>query len=443
MKKTKIRLFGLMLIPTAYLGQVGINHATPMATLDIAAKNAAGSSTNADGLLIPRVDRLRAQNMAGIQTSTMVFINNVANGTQTGKTANVDGVGYYYFNGTVWVKLHNPNNVPQVNNIYTNDGSLASNRTITQGGNTLAFTGTSANAFSVDGPTLSVDAAKNRIGVGTVSPATPLDIFTPTKSFGFQHTDGNIHLQSYVGKGSSNGNTEAAWFGTGSAHPLDLMTGDYARLRITQTGDTGVGTMTPQRKLHINGGLQVTNELNVGGSGTLAGTAGIAGQVLTSRGPGTAPQWTDVASAPFIPKVLAAGRTTVQTSATGNGIFFKYNFSSIGTNDGNWNTTTNTYTIPKTGYYQFSLHASISSDKSINDSDWYVLAGGSYYSVADAKNAGANLFKSRGGTIVLFLNKDTAVTFGSLHCFGCNNPPENYTIRSGATFAIISLGTGN
>ncbi|KXH85129.1 hypothetical protein [Chryseobacterium kwangjuense] len=53
----------------------------------------------------------------------------------------------------------------------------------------------------------------------------------------------------------------------------------------------GVGTPTPQKNLHVNGSLQVVNEINVGGTATTAGSAGTSGQVLASNGPGVAPNW--------------------------------------------------------------------------------------------------------------------------------------------------------
>ncbi|MEG0696227.1 MAG: hypothetical protein RR447_03725, partial [Algoriella sp.] len=46
--------------------QVGIGTNTPKATLDIEAANKTGSSTTIDGIIIPRVDRLRAQSMTGV-----------------------------------------------------------------------------------------------------------------------------------------------------------------------------------------------------------------------------------------------------------------------------------------------------------------------------------------------------------------------------------------
>lgn len=53
----------------------------------------------------------------------------------------------------------------------------------------------------------------------------------------------------------------------------------------------GINTATPQRQLHVNGSLQVTNEINVGGNGNTAGSSGISGQILTSQGAGNAPSW--------------------------------------------------------------------------------------------------------------------------------------------------------
>ncbi|MCW3161583.1 hypothetical protein [Chryseobacterium oryctis] len=60
----------------------------------------------------------------------------------------------------------------------------------------------------------------------------------------------------------------------------------------------GVNTSTPQKTLHVNGSLQITNELNVGGSGATAGNAGLAGQVLKSNGPGLPPTWENMAGLP-------------------------------------------------------------------------------------------------------------------------------------------------
>lgn len=91
------------LFSLASMAQVGIGTTTPAATLDIPAANLSG--TTVDGLLIPRVSRLRAQTMAGQPTSTVLYVNDIASGTATGTTVNVNAVGFYFFDGAVWQKL--------------------------------------------------------------------------------------------------------------------------------------------------------------------------------------------------------------------------------------------------------------------------------------------------------------------------------------------------
>ena len=88
--------------------QIGINTAEPHATLDINAKNPTGTSANTDGMLIPRIDRQRAQNMATVKVSTIVYINDYTTGSQTAKAQNIDTNGFYYYNGSVWEKINKP-----------------------------------------------------------------------------------------------------------------------------------------------------------------------------------------------------------------------------------------------------------------------------------------------------------------------------------------------
>lgn len=101
-----------ILISSQLLAQVGIGTTLPTATLDVTALNPTGGATNVDGLLVPRVDRRRARFMAGVPTSTIIYVNNL-NNAQAGQAANIDAVGFYHFDGAVWQKLNaaaGPNN---------------------------------------------------------------------------------------------------------------------------------------------------------------------------------------------------------------------------------------------------------------------------------------------------------------------------------------------
>lgn len=172
MKKRIIIISALISFSFA-CAQVGVNTASPKATFDITAKNPTGIVSAAEGLLVPRVDRQKAQSMTGVVTSTLIYVNNIASGAQTGTAINIDAVGYYYFDGTVWAKISTGNSGKNTN-IYTVNGNLTSNRTVSQTGRTLAFTGTAANAFSVDDATFSINTTTHALGIGTTTPTNKM-----------------------------------------------------------------------------------------------------------------------------------------------------------------------------------------------------------------------------------------------------------------------------
>jgi hypothetical protein len=100
----KITLFLIFITFYSY-SQVGVGTTTPNATLDILATNPTGASTTVDGILIPRVDRQRAQSMTGLSTSTMVYVNNIVTGTATGIAVNITSIGFYFYDGTFWQRI--------------------------------------------------------------------------------------------------------------------------------------------------------------------------------------------------------------------------------------------------------------------------------------------------------------------------------------------------
>ncbi|PVV55079.1 hypothetical protein DD829_16235 [Chryseobacterium sp. HMWF035] len=142
-------LFGAILFPLILSAQVGVNTALPAATLDVTAKNKTGTTNNVDGFLFPRVDRQRAQSMTGVKTSTLIYVDSIATGTQTGTTVNMDKVGFYYFDGTVWSKLNTLTEGGTAGQVLTSNGAGAAPSWITL--NTVS--GTIASANYVQGTT--------------------------------------------------------------------------------------------------------------------------------------------------------------------------------------------------------------------------------------------------------------------------------------------------
>lgn len=74
----------------------------PKATLDV---KAAASDATLAGVIAPRMDRAylnsRDSHYGADQTGAIVYVTTL-NGSKTGQAANVDKIGYYYFDGSVW-----------------------------------------------------------------------------------------------------------------------------------------------------------------------------------------------------------------------------------------------------------------------------------------------------------------------------------------------------
>lgn len=182
MKKTLLILS--LLSSLVSFGQVGINTTNPKTTLDVSAKRNSSNQLEPQsvGMQAPRITReellsLPASMYTQAQEGALIYITNISgNSALTTQTTNVTKVGYYYFTGSTWKSLEGATSSA---NLYSESGALTGNRTVAQGSNTLKFTSTATggtNHFSVDDSTFSVNAATNKVGFGTTSPANTIEI---------------------------------------------------------------------------------------------------------------------------------------------------------------------------------------------------------------------------------------------------------------------------
>ncbi|MDR4953645.1 hypothetical protein REB14_15815 [Chryseobacterium sp. ES2] len=138
----------------------------------------------------------------------------------------------------------------------------------------------------------------------------------------------------------------------------------------------GINTGTHQKAFHDNGSLQVVNELNVGGTSSTGGSAGIADQVLTSSGPGEAPTWQNIAGVPnskgtvivvngeFIVAQEIVAQLTADYTMGGATAFPIGNLSNeIIDNESRYfgNATANSFTVAADGIYQVTMNALLST----------------------------------------------------------------------------------
>ncbi len=191
-------------------------------------------------------------------------------------------------------------------NIYNADGTLTGNRAVTQGANTLVFTGTQTNAFSVDGNTFSVDAANDRVGIGTTTPSSKLhvegsqllnaavttaqtknalDINIGEDGYSYGNRAENFGINMKSSSSSSTGPISRINFGdvstsstTGNRYlsfSVGRTSNELMYLTDANSGRVGIGTVSPTNKLVVKGanaqpsalGIEDTNAtLRVDGS---------------------------------------------------------------------------------------------------------------------------------------------------------------------------------
>jgi len=185
----------------------------------------------------------------------------------------------------------------------TRNGSLLSN--------THQFTG----SVSVTGSTFLI----GNVGIGTTSPTLPSGrtglVLRPTSG----QTSSEIVIQSnnntdgtFAGLAVSNiFNDGAAVYQRANLH-LRFGTNDLERMRITETGNVGIGTVAPTAKLDVSGSVNITGSLNV--TGSIAVTPGVINQ-LTSSFAVTASY---IASAAALANALTLGTGLTGTSYNGS-----------------------------------------------------------------------------------------------------------------------------
>lgn len=95
--------------------------------------------------------------------------------------------------------------------------------------------------------------ASGNVGIGTASPAQPLHIVAGAQAQ-VRLVAGSVHSRFMSDALSMS-------MGTLTNHPYVLETNAVERLRISETGNIGIGTISPTSKLHVAGDVRVDGNL--------------------------------------------------------------------------------------------------------------------------------------------------------------------------------------
>lgn len=437
----------------AQTGNVGINTTTPGTTLDVnGAITNRETAVNVAGNTATVPANISQVKLTGAATATvsisapaapnagqrLVVFNNTSGGfgaTLNGVTIpNAKALEFVYSNSG-WIATDGGTVGAAPVNIYTADGALSSNRIVTQGANTLAFTATQPNAFSVAGSTFSVDAANNRVGVGTSSPTTKLDVRGNGK---FESAQTNITINSIGTNPASidltrfNGNSNipvgqlagyinfSGYVNTGIwtlgsivvskadspttlGSQMDFYTSgnlSSAKMSLDPLGKLGIGTTAPTTTLDVNGNARfrsLPTQTTLGSSNMLLSDgAGVVSQITSN-------DFINTLKTPN--NVFNAEQSASSAILPGNGVANRVIFGTVNINSagaGTWNSSNSSYTVAKTGVYQIVAGVRLENASNPPNYALYINAGSDFWAFSGAPQAGNIYILS--GTYVKLLN---------------------------------------
>lgn len=266
MKNLLFKLFLLVLSSASISQNVGISESliTPHASAILEIR-----STN-KGLLIPRIALTQTTMSSPIispEVSLLVY-----------NTSNVNDVtpGYYYWNGTRWVRLLNDGNVDAA---WSLSGNIISGSEFIGTLNAQDF-----RVFTNNTERMRITSA-GYVGIGTSSPTALLHVHGTVRFSNLAapagettalvvDASGNVkarplHSIAFTGytemdpnawrlNGNSGTNPNSNFIGTTDNTHLIIRTNNTERMRISNNGNVGIGTTNPMQRLHVDGNIHVS-----------------------------------------------------------------------------------------------------------------------------------------------------------------------------------------
>jgi hypothetical protein len=321
----------LLLVGPFGFAQVGVNTSLPNATLDVAGNPT--DTSKLDGIIAPRItgDQLNAKNYTSLQTGALVYV--TATGALSGQTADVNSVGYYYFNSDLnkWVKLNTGISAASWNvqntaspatdntqNIYQNGkvgiglsvADAVSDRQFEVKGDMKAQYGGGSNYFGID---------TNLLGIGNgLYYADNKDLSIATSTSVIMTRPGISSLQSNYGSGGGSiatfSQASGGTFALVANNPdqsvnasiWGISNGTVNNLRLSHDGGTtGATDIVLEKTKGVTFSYKDTSGIPQG-EYTFPRTNGMVNQILVTDGAGTL-SWKDASSLNAKIKTMSSG----------------------------------------------------------------------------------------------------------------------------------------
>ena len=255
------------------------------------------------------------------------------------------------------------------------------------------------------------------VGIGTTTPMAKLETYNPNGGFvralrlssNASAAEDGVYMQFNSASTPTSNDGYGPYIGSrrvvgGDGHLVfgtNLGTAIHERMRITSTGNVGIGTTNPGAyKLNVNGNTNITGNLNISGLTASKVVFTDASKNLTSTGIGTASQFIKGDGSLDSNTYITTGTTIITGSGVDSRLTFWSGTNSLSSSSSlGWNDTTKNLGVTG-GIVANSVSASISvSTNSLSTNGFRLIATttAGYVLTADANGNGT--WKAPGGSI--------------------------------------------
>lgn len=237
----------ISLFVTITKAQVGINTTTPNASLEIRSENQANPS-NTEGILIPKIDAFPATNPTAAQQGMMVYLT-------TTNGSNIPGFYYWDNISLTWKPVGN-----EQDRDFLKVGTSEASTNILDNKYTFGN-----NGFGTTTPTRRLHVSN---GVSGAVSSGSTGILLESNANVYQHFLTPSTAENGLLFGTDTNSLGSGIIYNNVSNPDGFQFragGNFTRMTLTNTGNLGIGTGAPTRRLHVANGISgATSNTNAG-----------------------------------------------------------------------------------------------------------------------------------------------------------------------------------